>query len=95
MDILSSFQEFLSVCYKNVLGFFQPSSEIPPLYLSMAPAPPESALQIAGSSFLTALQDYEGVMNIAALSITSKHVTLNAAIDRAVRPVLKYFLPSS
>jgi hypothetical protein len=52
-------------------------------------------LQIAGSSFLTALQDYEGVMDIAALSINSKHVTLNAAIDRAVRPSSQVFLPSS
>lgn len=95
MDIFSSLQDFSSLCYKNVLGFFQPLSEIPPLYFSMAPAPPESALQIAGSSFLTALQDYEGVMDIAALSINSKHVTLNAAIDRAVRPSPQDFLPSS
>ncbi|KAJ7328916.1 hypothetical protein DFH08DRAFT_815664 [Mycena albidolilacea] len=49
----------------------------------MAPVPPSSALESAGTAFLTALQDYKGVMNIAALSITSKHVTLNAAIDRA------------
>jgi hypothetical protein len=87
MGIFSTLQDFSSFWYKNALGFFQPLSGIAPPISPMAPTPPESALDAAGTAFLTALQDYEGVMDIPGLSMASKHVTLNAAIDRAVRPL--------